>query len=92
MCDFFFIFQVFAILLWFFTDFKIYGSIISLLVLYNLIDSTIETRSNLIKLRQMSKYSVEIKLLKEGKIEKIDSADLVPGDVFVLPKNGNSVP
>ena len=92
MCDFFFIFQAFAILLWFLTDFKIYATIISLLVLYNLIDSTIETRNNLINLRKMSKYSIEIKLLKDRKIEKIDSADLVPGDIFVLPKNGNSVP
>ena len=92
MCDFFFIFQAFAILLWFLTDFKIYASIISLLVIYNLIDSTIETRNNLINLRKMSKYSIEIKLLKNQKIEKIDSADLVPGDVFILPKNGNSVP
>ena len=92
MCDFFFIFQAFAILLWFLTDFKIYGTIISLLVLYNLIDSTIETRSNLINLRKMSKYSIEIKVLRNKKLIKIDSADLVPGDVFILPKNGNSVP
>ena len=92
MCDFFFIFQTFAILLWFFTDFKIYATIISLLVIYNLLDSTIETRNNLINLRNMSKYSIEIKLLKNEKIEKIDSANLVPGDIFVLPKNGNSVP
>ena len=92
MCDFFFIFQTFAILLWFFTDFKIYATIISLLVIYNLLDSTIETRNNLINLRNMSKYSIEIKLLKNEKIEKIDSVNLVPGDIFVLPKNGNSVP
>ena len=92
MCDFFFIFQTFAILLWFFTDFKIYATIISLLVIYNLLDSTIETRNNLINLRNMSKYSIEIKLLKNEKIEKIDSANLVPGDIFVLPKNGNSIP
>ena len=92
MCDFFFIFQLFAIILWFCTDFKIYGTIISLLVIYNLLDSTIETRNNLINLRNMSKYSIEIKLLKNEIIEKIDSADLVPGDIFELPKNGNSVP
>jgi len=92
MCDFFFIFQAFAILLWFLTDFKIYATIISLLVLYNLIDSTIETRNNLTNLRKMSKYSIEIKLLKNGQIEKKDSAELVPGDIFVLPKNGNAVP
>ena len=92
MCDFFFIFQVSAILLWYFTDFKIYATIISLLVIYNLLDSTIETRNNLINLRNMSKYSIEVKLLKEKKIEKIDSSNLVPGDVFVLPKSGNSVP
>ena len=81
-----------AIILWFCTDFKIYGTIISLLVIYNLLDSTIETRNNLINLRNMSKYSIEIKLLKNEIIEKIDSADLVPGDIFELPKNGNSVP
>ena len=92
MCDFFFIFQAFAILLWFLTDFKIYGTIISLLVLYNLIDSTIETRNNLINLRKMSKYSIEIKVLRTKKMIEIDSSDLVPGDVFILPKNGNSVP
>ena len=83
MCDFFFIFQTFAILLWFFTDFKIYATIISLLVIYNLLDSTIETRNNLINLRNMSKYSIEIKLLKNEKIEKIDSANLQEIKIFL---------
>ena len=53
MCDFFFFFQVFCLILWCVTDFLIYAGVVFLLMLYNLIDSSIEIRRNLLNIRKM---------------------------------------
>ena len=62
MCDFFFFFQVYAILLWCFTDFLMYGCIISVLVIYSLIESSYTIRKNLLNIRNMCKYLININI------------------------------
>ena len=92
MCDFFFFFQVFAIVLWCFTGFAIYAVVVSCLVIYSLIDTTIEVRSNLLNIRRMSRYSISINLYGSNTIKEIQSVDLVPGDVFELPPDNTAIP
>ena len=92
MCDFFFFFQVFCLVLWCVTDFMNYAAVVALLMLYNLIDSSLETRRNLLNIRKMSKYSIDINLFQKNKIKEISSETLVPGDVFELPADGTAVP
>ena len=92
MCDFFFFFQVFAIVLWCFTGFAIYAAVVSCLVIYSLIDTTIEVRSNLLNIRRMSRYSISINLYESNAIKEIQSVDLVPGDVFELPPDNTAIP
>ena len=92
MCDLFFFFQVYAILLWCFTDFLIYGCIISALVLYNLIESSYITRKNLLTIRNMCKYSIPTNIYENNTFINKPTNTLVPGDVFELPEDGQNVP
>ena len=92
MCDFFFFFQVFCLILWCGTGFEYYAAAVFLLMLYNLIDSSLETRTNLLNIRKMSRYSININLHGENSIKEIQSISLVPGDVFELPPDGSAIP
>jgi magnesium-transporting ATPase (P-type) len=92
MCDFFFFFQVFCLVLWCITEFMIYAAVVAALVVYNLIDSSLEIRRNLLNIRKMSKYSIDINLYQKNKIKEISSETLVPGDIFELPADGTAVP
>ena len=92
MCDFFFFFQVFAIILWIFTGFAVYAAVVSCLVIYSLIDTSLEIRNNLLSIRRMSRYSVDINLYESNAIKQIKSVKLVPGDVFELPPDGMAIP
>ena len=92
MCDLFFFFQVYAILLWCFTDFLIYGCIISVLVLYSLIESSYTTRKNLLNIRNMCKYSISVNIYQNNTIINQPINTIVPGDVFELPEDGQNVP
>ena len=55
MCDLFFFFQVYAILLWCFTDFLIYACVVAVLVIYNLLENSITIRNNLINIQKKKK-------------------------------------
>ena len=92
MCDLFFFFQVYAILLWCLTDFLIYGCIISVLVLYSLIESSYTTRKNLLNIRNMCKYSISVNIYQNNTIINQPINTIVPGDVFELPEDGQNVP
>ena len=92
MCDFFFFFQVYAVLLWCFTDFLIYGCIISILVLYSLIESSYTKRKNLLNIRNMCKYLISVNIYQNNTIINQPNNTLVPGDVFELPEDGQNVP
>ena len=92
MCDFFFFFQVFAIVLWSFTGFAYYAAVVSCLVVYSLVDTSLEIRNNLLNIRRMSRYSISINLYESNAIKEIQSVDLVPGDVFELPPDNTAIP
>lgn len=92
MCDLFFFFQVYAILLWCLTDFLMYGCIVAVLVLYNLLESSYTTRKNLLNIRNMCKYLIDVDIYENDSIKNMPSSTLVPGDVFELPEDGKNVP
>ena len=92
MCDLFFFFQVYAILLWCLTDFLMYGCIVSVLVLYSLIESSYTTRKNLLNIRDMCKYSISVNILENNQVINQPNNTLVPGDVFELPDDGQNIP
>ena len=96
-CKFFFIFQVYSIVLWISTEYYAYSCAIAFMTIYDLLEETITTLSNLKSIRKISKYSIKVKIYQKNdsnnyEILEKDSTELVPGDIFELPEDGNAMP
>ncbi len=97
-CKFFFLFQVYSIILWLLTNYYAYSTAIALMTIYDLLDETITTLSNLKSIRKISKYSIKVNIYEKKtklniyEISEKDSIDLVPGDVFEVPEDGLAMP
>ena len=95
-CKFFFIFQVYSIILWLATNYYAYSTAIAIMTIYDLLEETITTLSNLKDIRKISKYSIKVKIYQKNtnnsEIVEKESTNLVPGDVFELPEDGEAIP
>ena len=96
-CKYFFVFQVYSIVLWISTDYIAYSCAIAFMTIYDLLEETITTLSNLKSIRKISKYSIKVKIYQKTdsnnyEILEKDSTELVPGDIFELPDDGNAMP
>jgi len=92
----FYVFQLFSIILWYVNVYVNYATIIVFTTLISLGVSIWETRSNLISIKQMAKYScpVNIYRLHTGVKKGLSSSsvELVPGDLFEIPEDGLALP
>ena len=92
----FYIFQIYSIILWFNTDYEKYAMVILAMSIFSLLTGTCESYSTIKNIKEMAKYSIKInkykKLDYETIIENIKSNNLVPGDIFELPDDGNVLP
>ena len=96
-CKFFFVFQIYAVILWSCTEYYSYASVIAVNIIFDLIEATITERSNLKDIRKMARYSIPIKIYQKNSYKSIttieeESSNLVPGDVFELPDDGMVIP
>ena len=93
----FYSFQLFSIILWYNNEYKLYATVILFTSLFSLIYGTYETRKNLLNLQRMAKYSCEVNVKRinennETKFVKINSRDLVPGDLFEVQNENFAMP
>ncbi|CAI5756413.1 unnamed protein product [Candida verbasci] len=88
----FYVFQVFSIFLWLADDYYYYASCIFLISLISIINSSIETKSTINRLQEISKFSCEIRVWRNEFWKQTDSTDLVPGDVFEVDPSLNVIP
>ena len=93
----FYIFQIYSIILWYFTEYVAYATVIVVASLISLITAVYETRSSLICIKNMARYSVRVNVYRknsknEKEIINIDSTDLIPGDLFEVPDDGCALP
>nr|XP_022911283.1 probable cation-transporting ATPase 13A3 [Onthophagus taurus] len=84
----FYIFQVFSLIVWFAEQYYYYTIAIILMSMYGISSSIIQTRKNQHNLRGTVDKTDHVEILLNNLIVKIDSIDLVPGDILVIPKNG----
>ncbi|CCE78473.1 Piso0_001096 [Millerozyma farinosa CBS 7064] len=78
----FYIFQVFSIFLWLADNYYYYATCIFLISLLSIVNSLVETKSTLKRLKEMSVFSCEVRVWRNDFWTQINSCDLVPGDVF----------
>uniref|UniRef100_A0A6G1SQ57 Cation-transporting ATPase n=1 Tax=Aceria tosichella TaxID=561515 RepID=A0A6G1SQ57_9ACAR len=82
----FYIFQVFSCAIWFVDDYYYYGTCIIVMSVASLVSSVIQIRRNQEQLRDTVVSTSFVKVCRGKDIyEEIDSGQLVPGDIVVVP-------
>lgn len=89
----FFMFQVLAIGLWIYEDYIYYAACILFVSLISIIISLVETRQNLVRLRDMVLFRGQVERITSPlgfpeQTELVSSEDILPGDVIVVPPTG----
>ncbi|KAK3378169.1 hypothetical protein B0H63DRAFT_479050 [Podospora didyma] len=78
----FYIFQIASLLLWSFDEYYYYAVAIFVMSLGSITTTLIETRSSMRRLREISRYVCDVRVLRNGFWRYVSSGDLVPGDVY----------
>lgn len=80
----FYVFQIASIVLWSFDEYYYYAICIFFISLASIASTVVETKDTMKRLREMAKFSCDIRVLRNGYWQITESADLVPGDIFEI--------
>lgn len=85
----FYIFQVFSLVIWTLDSYYYYASCIIIMSALSLTSSVIQTRRNQKQLRDTVQGTDSVNICRGGELyEKIESSQLVPGDIIEVPSFG----
>ena len=89
----FYIFQVFSVALWMWDLYYYYASCILVISTGSVLLSLCETLANHNEIRRMARYQCRVRLMAAngGSSREIDSTELVPGDIVVVPEGSNLI-
>ncbi|KAG0002685.1 hypothetical protein BGZ80_010293 [Entomortierella chlamydospora] len=87
----FYIFQVFSMALWFVDDYYYYAGCILVISTASVVTELIETKKTMRRMREMSKFTCNVKVFRSDIWRYIGSDELVPGDVFEMTDSELSV-
>ena len=95
----FYLFQVLSVILWYCNEYSSYATVIVFFTVVSLVTSAYSTRANLISIQQLARYSVEVDVYRKNPqmdditdVVKIQSHELVPGDIYTIPEDGAALP
>ncbi|EQK99892.1 hypothetical protein OCS_04395 [Ophiocordyceps sinensis CO18] len=78
------IFQVASLILWSMDSYYYYAACIFVISVGSIATTLIETRATMRRLREISRFECDVRVLRNGFWKYISSSDLVPGDVYEL--------
>ncbi|KAG9198228.1 hypothetical protein G6514_010385 [Epicoccum nigrum] len=78
----FYVFQIASLFLWSVDEYYYYAAAIFLISVISITTTLIETKATMKRLREVSKFECEVRVLRSGFWTNIDSSELVPGDVY----------
>lgn len=78
----FYIFQIASLILWSMDEYYYYACAIFLISVSSITTTVIETRSTMRRLREISRFECDVRVLRNGFWRSSTSSDLVPGDVY----------
>ena len=86
----FYLFQCFSLTVWYIDGFWMYATTLGFMLLISIYGELSTMYSNLFMLSEMARYECQIKVRRNSgqgntDFKEINSTDLVPGDVFVIP-------
>lgn len=78
----FYIFQVASLILWSMDEYYYYACAIFIISAVSIVTTLIETKATMKRLREVSRFDCEVRVIRSGFWTHVDSAELVPGDVY----------
>ncbi|KAI9837580.1 MAG: hypothetical protein M1819_007231 [Sarea resinae] len=78
----FYVFQIASLILWSLDEYYYYAACIFLISVVSITTTLIETKTTLRRLREISKFECDIRVLRNGFWRYVGSSELVPGDVY----------
>ncbi|SPQ21687.1 c1eb0dc3-0464-4a13-8161-56535fb40a3e [Thermothielavioides terrestris] len=78
----FYVFQIASLILWSLDEYYYYAVAIFLMSVGSITTTLIETRSTMRRLREISRFTCDVRVLRNGFWRSVSSSDLVPGDVY----------
>ncbi|KAI2623275.1 hypothetical protein GGR54DRAFT_597429 [Hypoxylon sp. NC1633] len=80
----FYVFQIASLLLWSFDQYYYYAICIFVMSAGSIIATLVETRATMRRLRDISRFECDVRVLRNGFWAHVSSSDLVPGDVYEI--------
>ncbi|KAI1462204.1 hypothetical protein F4805DRAFT_409700 [Annulohypoxylon moriforme] len=78
----FYVFQIASLILWSLDEYYYYAICIFVMSAGSIIATLIETRATMRRLRDISRFECDVRVLRNGFWAHVSSSDLVPGDVY----------
>ena len=78
----FYIFQIASLTLWSLDSYYYYAACIFLISVGSITSTLIETRATMRRLREISRFECDVRVLRNGFWGYLASSDLVPGDIY----------
>ncbi|KAI1138954.1 hypothetical protein F5Y05DRAFT_383131 [Hypoxylon sp. FL0543] len=78
----FYVFQVASLILWSLDQYYYYAICIFVMSAGSIIATLVETRATMRRLRDISRFECDVRVLRNGFWAHVSSSDLVPGDVY----------
>ncbi|KAL9048846.1 MAG: hypothetical protein Q9162_007517 [Coniocarpon cinnabarinum] len=80
----FYIFQVASLILWSMDQYYYYAACIFIISVVSITTTLLETRATMKRLRDISKFECDVRVLRNGFWKYVESAELVPGDIYEI--------
>lgn len=78
----FYVFQIASIVLWSLDSYFYYAACIFVISVVSIVTTLVETKSTMKRLREISRFECDIRVLRSGFWRYVESSELVPGDVY----------
>nr|XP_019012720.1 cation-transporting ATPase 13A3/4/5 [Kwoniella pini CBS 10737]OCF51501.1 cation-transporting ATPase 13A3/4/5 [Kwoniella pini CBS 10737] len=78
----FYVFQIASIVLWSLDDYYYYAFAIALISITSILSTLVETKRTIERMREMSKFHTDVRVLVDGEWTIMDCSKMVPGDIF----------
>lgn len=78
----FYVFQIASLILWSLDEYYYYACAIFIISAVSIVTTLVETKASMKRLREVSKFECEVRVLRSGFWTHVDSTELVPGDVY----------
>ncbi|KAK4983511.1 hypothetical protein LTR50_007185 [Elasticomyces elasticus] len=80
----FYVFQIASLVLWSLDQYYYYAACIFVISVVSIASTLTETRATMRRLREISKFECDVRVLRSGFWKYVESSELVPGDVYEI--------